>query len=334
MQSLYVSFLLNIGLTAMAFKLVNKVKSTKHPHGFGTAKHAVIIGVDGMGGIYLRNYTSHLPAIQSFFDHGASTTESRNLLPAKSAPNWAGYLTSMTVPQSGVFSKLWVMDDSDTSKMKTHHPPGSSRGPRPQTIFSVLKKQKASAKTSLYFTMSWLVEIAKKNQDIDYWFWGHEGISCGDNETETHCENRQDWNVQQRAIEGIERDQPTLTFIQLESVDAAGHTSHWASKSFYDMLKDTDKKIAGLLEALEKTNTSSDHGGYGNDHGVRAPSIPEIYVPILFRGPGIRKINLDKYELDRRYISTLDAPVTILNALGVKPGTYMRGRVLEEIYED
>ena len=33
-------------------------------------------------------------------------------------------------------------------------------------------------------------------------------------------------------------------------------------------------------------------------------------------------------------VSTLDMPVTVLNALGIEKGKFMRGRVLEEIYED
>ena len=50
-------------------------------------------------------------------------------------------------------------------------------------------------------------------------------------------------------------------------------------------------------------------------------------------GPRIRNIDLDNCELDGRDISSLDMPVTILNSLGLKPGRFMKGRVLEEIYE-
>ena len=63
--------------------------------------------------------------------------------------------------------------------------------------------------------MPWFIEIAKKNQHIDNWFWGHEGIVCGKTEMEVDCFNRQDWNVQKKTIERIKKDQPTLTFIQL-----------------------------------------------------------------------------------------------------------------------
>ena len=51
-----------------------------------------------------------------------------------------------------------------------------------------------------------------------------------------------------------------------------------------------------------------------------------------FAGPGVKNVDLDTFEY--RDISSLDMPVTVLNALGIEPGKYMRGRVLEEIYQD
>ncbi|XP_028405072.1 uncharacterized protein LOC114527579 [Dendronephthya gigantea] len=346
MRFLGVLILLNIGLLSMAFKLVNKVKSGDHPRGFGTAKHALIIGIDGFGGAYMRNFTSQLPALQTFFDYGACTTESRNIVPTVSAPNWAGYLTSMSVTQSGVYSNDWVVPDGNPSGKAAHLPPISGRG-RPQTLFSVIKEQNATAKTALIFTWEWFIQIAKKNPHVDNWFWGHEGIVCGPKESEQDCSNRQDWNVQQKTIEAIEKDQPTLTFIHFDAVDAAGHNSYWGSPVYYEMTKEKDRQVAGILEALEKTKTTSgnsmldetiiavvaDHGGYRGTHGITPPMIAEVYVPLLLRGPGIANIDLDNDLIDRPDISSLDMPVTVLNALGIEPGKYMRGRVLEEIYQ-
>ena len=57
-----------------------------------------------------------------------------------------------------------------------------------------------------------------------------------------------------------------------------------------------------------------------------------IQLIFVFTGPGIKNVDLD--ELKYRDYSSLDMPVTVLNALGIGPGRYMRGRILEEIYED
>ena len=346
MRAVVVLFLLNVGLCSLGFKLLNKVKDVKdHPKGFGTAKHAVIIGIDGFGGEYLRNVSDQLPGLQAFFDFGAYTTRSRNLSPTVSAPNWAGYLTSMGVTQSGIYSNAWVIADGNPSSKTEHMPPSSGRG-RPQTLFSVLKGHDPSAKTALMFTWLWFLQIAKMNPHVDNWFWGQEGITCGKTESEPDCLNRQDWSVTEKTVEAIKNDQPTLTFIHFDAVDGAGHGSYWGSDLYYEMVKQKDMHVAEIFNALTTTKTSTgkpmidetivvivaDHGGYKSSHGWVPPFIAEVHVPLLLLGPGIKNVDLDNFEY--RDISSLDMPVTVLNALGVEPGKYMRGRVLEEIYED
>ena len=48
------------------------------------ACYVYVLGIDGFGGAYLRNFTDQLPALQTFFDYGAYTTRSRNLAPTVS----------------------------------------------------------------------------------------------------------------------------------------------------------------------------------------------------------------------------------------------------------
>ena len=67
--------------------------------------------------------------------------------------------------------------------------------------------------TALIFTWEWFIQIAKQNPHVDYWFWGHEGITCGPTEIEADCSNRQDWNTMEKTVQAIKKDQPTLTFI-------------------------------------------------------------------------------------------------------------------------
>lgn len=55
-------------------------------------------------------------------------------------------------------------------------------------------------------------------------------------------------------------------------------------------------------------------------------------VLFLCTGPGVKNKDLDQDEY--RDILSLDMPVTVLNALGIEPGQFMRGKILEEIYEN
>ena len=43
----------------------------------------------------------------------------------------------------------------------------------------------------------------------------------------------------------------------LDAVDASGHASHWGSSLYYEMAKEKDRQVAGILDALDKTKTSS-----------------------------------------------------------------------------
>ena len=40
-------------------------------------------------------------------------------------------------------------------------------------------------------------------------------------------------------------------------MDAAGHGSFWGSDLYYEMAKEKDKQVAGILNALALTKTSS-----------------------------------------------------------------------------
>ncbi|XP_028405180.1 uncharacterized protein LOC114527671 [Dendronephthya gigantea] len=335
--------LLFVASCSTAFKLLtNNVNDKEHPKGFGTARHAVIIGIDGFGGEYLRNVSGQLPAIQTFFDYGAFSTKARNIAPTISAPNWAGYLTSMDVTQSGVYSNYWTDVDGNPPGEAGHLPPVSGRG-RPQTIFSAIKEQDPSAKTWILYTWNWFTQIAKNNPHVDHWYKCYD--PCRPGESAYDCENRQDWDVTRRTVEAIQNDKPTLTFVHFDAVDDAGHRTHWGSDVYYEIVRQKDVQVATILNTLATTKTSSgnsmldetivviiaDHGGYRNGHDWTPPFIAEVHVPLLFKGPGIKNVDMDK--LDYRDISSLDMPVTVLNALGIEPGKYMRGRVLEEMYD-
>ena len=54
MRAIYALVLLNMAFCSVAFKLLNKPNNIKeHPKGFGTAKHALIIGKLHYNGLVL-----------------------------------------------------------------------------------------------------------------------------------------------------------------------------------------------------------------------------------------------------------------------------------------
>ena len=71
---------------------------------------------------------------------------------------------------------------------------------------------------------------------------------------------------------------------------------------------------------------STDHGGYGRGHGRKNDG--DLNIPIMLRGPNIKKNNLFKYQVYNK-----DVVPTALYALGLKPSVYWQGKVMTEAFE-
>ena len=70
---------------------------------------------------------------------------------------------------------------------------------------------------------------------------------------------------------------------------------------------------------------TADHGGFQSHHGDYSEA--DMFIPALFMGPGVKSgTTITSYVTDKDF-----AP-TALNALGLQPGKYMVGRVVEDIY--
>ena len=99
------------------------------------------------------------------------------------------------------------------------------------------------------------------------------------------------------------------------------------------LLQSVDGYIGQILTALTKADilnqtliiVTSDHGGFGKGHGLYDES--NMYIPALFMGPSVKPGLAIK-----SYVNNKDFAPTALNALGLQPGKYMVGRVVEDIY--
>lgn len=133
-----------------------------------------------------------------------------------------------------------------------------------------------------------------------------------------------------------------LFFHSLDALDHAGHTSCFGCPKYYKTLSVIDQHVKVILDTLNATiGTSgkpmlddtfvvivSDHGGWRDLHDFKLPFQALIDIPILIRGPGVGK----NKSLENVYVSSLDVPRTVLHALGIDKNKFMRGRVLNEIY--
>ena len=94
-----------------------------------------------------------------------------------------------------------------------------------------------------------------------------------------------------------------------------------------------DGYIGGIFAALDKAGLladtllilTADHGGYRFSHGSFNQAC--MYIPALFMGPGVKQ-----GHTIQAYTTNKDFAPTALNALGLQPGPYMVGNIVEEMY--
>lgn len=134
--------------------------------------------------------------------------------------------------------------------------------------------------------------------------------------------------------EDIKKDKAKFYLADLSDVDINGHAYGSYSKQYIKALKRTDERVMDLIKWLEENNLlkssilliSSDHGQTMMEHAhLTTPS--EKYVPLMFYGKNIKKIELDFTP------SIIDLNVTISFLLGSKYVKFSKGRVLTEILQ-
>ncbi|KAF4672903.1 hypothetical protein FOL47_011254 [Perkinsus chesapeaki] len=306
------------------------------PHGM--FKRALIIGIDGLGGVYLRNITKdHAPTLKSLIDSDecAYTFSARNKNPTISAPNWSTILTGIPPAGTGILSNGWSLNDSSPSSLVDGRvAPVTGAGKLPPTIFHSAKTFSKLISTASAYGWSWLQTLS--GNDVDHEFDG---------------KMHDDGPVKFLFDLMIADDAPHVTFLHIEEVrnhsllssgrlmpqvDSAGHESYWGSPQYYAALKNADGYVFKMLEALGQGRIedetliliTADHGGYRNNHGAwdtANTDTPAIFCSTakLIKNPGHME----------RWVDNMDYVPTILSALGIPLEPFHRGTNHKWLFE-
>jgi predicted AlkP superfamily pyrophosphatase or phosphodiesterase len=290
--------------------------------GFGSAKHTILIGCDGFGGMYLENATSCLPTFKSLMDNGVSTTRARDQIPTISAPNWATMITGEDPVDSGVFDNNWLpTDDAPPNPTVGKVPPISGTGHIPETMWRSAQTQwKAQGKNAtVAVSISWdWIHYLVEDDVVNYSFRGKED----------------DRKVTTEIKAMTTKYKPELMFVHFDEIDDAGHSSGWGSSVYYKAAQTVDGYIAEIIQALQSAGilqdtliiVTADHGGWMFGHGMNNEAC--VYIPAIFYGAGVKK----GCSLNQTYVTDQDFAPTMLNALGLNKGRFMRGKVVEALY--
>ena len=290
------------------------------------SKYTIMVGCDGMGQLYIENYTHNLPWMSYLIKNGAVHNRTRTRMPSVSAPNWATIITGMEPEKSGVYSNDWVPSWSDPANFSVMEmPPATGRGRIPTPIWSIIKEQTrghdsfwgpSGMSTAVFHSWPWIEYLV--NDDVDYHLNGNEN----------------DTMIMNKAIDHVMHNMTNFMFLHFDQVDEAGHGSYWGSPKYYNAIRNIDSFLGNLIQALQIKNywkdttifVTADHGGWGGTHGFFNQAC--MYVPNIWcSGKAKQGFNSD------RYTTNIDFVPSVLHSLGLLPSSFTHGRVMWEMFD-
>lgn len=273
-----------------------------------SAKHVIVIGVDGMSPAGIRDATT--PTFTRLCEHGAWSMHARAVMPTSSSPNWASMIMGAGPEQHGVTSNDWERDKFDIAPVV--------RGPEGiyPTMFGVLRRAHPDCVIGVFHDWDGFGRLVERE-------------SC---DTVEDADGPID--ATQRAIDFWRARRPTLMFVHLDHVDHAGHAEGWGSPAYLQAVEHADRLIGQLVAAIDDAEqwddtlliVTADHGGVGTGHG--GATMAEIEIPWIAHGAGVRT----GVELTEP-INTYDTAPTVLKALGVASPEYWIGRPVDAAFE-
>ena len=266
--------------------------------------YVIVIGVDGMSSDGI--HKADTPMLDSMVAKGASTFHARAVLPSSSSPNWASMLMGANTEQHGITSNGW-------EKFNHRLPPVVStvEGTFP-TIFTLFNDQQPDARVGAIYDWDGFGRLFEK-KDVDF-------DIDGDHEDGTTKE----------VVNYIKENRPKFTFVQLDHVDHAGHSSGHGTPAYYKSVKKADSLIAEIVQSTKDVGMygktmfliCSDHGGLGFGHGGESPA--EMNIPFILYGAGIK----EGYKIEEAVYQFDNAP-TVAYALGLNVPQAWIGRAVK-----
>jgi hypothetical protein len=171
------------------------------------------------------------------------------------------------------------------------------------TIFGLIRKERPNAETCLFTDWPDFARLIEPSAA------GKIFIKDGDAR-----------EVVSQAVDYLVNRRPVFTFIHVDHVDRAGHSSGWYTRDYIQAVQLADELLGRVLSALDDSGlrqetivlVTADHGGHAKNHGAMIQQ--DIEIPWIASGPGLP----NNREICRPLSTTQTAP-TIALWLGLTP---------------
>ena len=193
---------------------------------FGAYKHVFIVGIDGAGTYFEKDYMENFHRI---FDDGAVKYGVRTETKTDSGPNWTSILTGVSYFKHG--AENGIVSGDEERKFKRY-----------PSIFKTARDAMPDAE--LASICNWgAINVGIVEDDI-----GAYKVNVGPDDATVDA-----------IIDYLdEGHQPTLLFVQLDEVDHAGHGYGSASAEYETALKEADERIGRIYDAVEEAGLLED----------------------------------------------------------------------------
>jgi len=218
-----------------------------------------------------------------------------------SGPGWSSILTGVWADKHGVH------DNSFSGRKYEDFP----------HFFARLKEVRPDAKTASFVTWKPIADYITSAADVNENFEQKEHAVAD--------YDRYDTQATDAAVKHLSEANPDVLFLYIGQVDVAGHAHgfHPSVPEYVAAIERADKLVGRAFAAVKGRKTfaqedwlvvvTSDHGGQGKGHSG-GHKTPEIFNSFLIvTGQAAKRGTFDEQ------VYLVDAPVTVLAHLGVKP---------------
>ncbi|MBR6762269.1 MAG: alkaline phosphatase family protein [Clostridia bacterium] len=246
--------------------------------------HVIVVGIDGAGA-FIRD--AHTPHFDRIFQDGALTYSALASNPTISAECWGSMLL-------GVGPEVHRLTNAIVSSQ-----PYPTDSPFP-SLFRRIREVYPDAKLGSFCDWNPITAgIVEGNQGV------------------THDTGRDD-ELTPKICDYIKTEKPDFLFIQMDSVDGAGHKNGYGTPAHLQRISEVDELIHDIYVAVSDAGITddtlfmviADHGGTNPGGGHGGWTDEEKYVTFAARGKGVRNTTIETMNIR-------DLAAIVLYALGI-----------------
>ena len=269
--------------------------------------HVVVIGFDGFGAYAWPK--AEMPRLKALAKSGSYTLTAISVLPSSSAQNWASHFMGAG-PESHHYTDWNSARPTKPIDFKNKY--GMYPG-----IFGELRIQHPDAKIGIVHNWDGIRPLVEK-EAADY---------CVQTQT-----------MEQTAVlfsNYLKKEKPALAFVHFNEPDNTGHGPGHDTPQYYAALKDCDKQLGRVLDAINEAGMKddtvvmiiADHGGINKGHG--GISAQERCTPWIIAGPGVKA----GYGITGP-VSVTDTAPTLAKVMGLTPPAGWTGKAVNEVFKN